>query len=47
MAIRIRKGSGNVFKDAGFPTPEATHLQIRSDLMPMRSLKCSIASRLP
>ena len=33
MAIRIKKGSGNVFKDVGFPTPEATHLQIRADLM--------------
>ena len=33
MVIRIRKGSGNVFKDAGFPPAEATHLQIRADLM--------------
>jgi predicted XRE-type DNA-binding protein len=33
MAIRIRKGSGNVYKDAGFPAVEAAHLQIRTDLM--------------
>ena len=33
MAERIRRSSGNVFKDAGFPPEEAAHLQIRSDLM--------------
>lgn len=33
MAIRIRRGSGNVFQDAGFPPEEAAHLLIRSDLM--------------
>lgn len=33
MTIRIRKGSGNVFKDVGFPAAEAAHLQIRTDLM--------------
>jgi predicted XRE-type DNA-binding protein len=33
MAIRIRRGSGNVFQDLGFPPDEAAHLLIRSDLM--------------
>lgn len=33
MAIRIRRGSGNVFEDLGFPPEEAAHLLIRSDLM--------------
>ena len=33
MAIRIRKGSGNVFEDVGFPKAEAAHLLIRTDLM--------------
>ena len=33
MATRIRKSSGNVFRDAGFPTGEAAHLLIRADLM--------------
>ncbi|MGI8402227.1 MAG: helix-turn-helix domain-containing protein [Gemmatimonadaceae bacterium] len=33
MTERIRRGSGNVFKDAGFPTEEAAHLLIRTDLM--------------
>ena len=33
MAIRIRRGSGNVFEDVGFPPEEAAHLLIRSDLM--------------
>ena len=33
MAERIRRSSGNVFKDAGFPPAEAAHLQIRTDLM--------------
>ena len=33
MAIRIRRGSGNVFQDVGFPPEEAAHLLIRSDLM--------------
>ena len=30
---RIRRSSGNVFKDLGFPAREAAHLLIRSDLM--------------
>ena len=33
MAIRIRRGSGNVFEDIGFPKAEAAHLLIRTDLM--------------
>jgi predicted XRE-type DNA-binding protein len=33
MVERIRRSSGNVFKDAGFPPEEAAHLQIRTDLM--------------
>ena len=33
MAIRIRRSSGNVFEDAGFPRPEAERLLIRSELM--------------
>ena len=33
MAERIRRSSGNVFKDVGFPPEEAAHLQIRTDLM--------------
>jgi predicted XRE-type DNA-binding protein len=33
MGERIRRSSGNVFKDAGFPPEEAAHLQIRTDLM--------------
>jgi len=33
MATHIRKSSGNVFQDAGFPPGEAAHLLIRADLM--------------
>lgn len=33
MAIRMRRSSGNVFEDAGFPRPEAERLLIRSELM--------------
>jgi predicted XRE-type DNA-binding protein len=33
MAIRIQRGSGNVFRDLGFPADEAAHLLIRTDLM--------------
>lgn len=33
MATRIRKSSGNVFRDAGFGAGEAAHLLIRADLM--------------
>ncbi len=33
MTERIRRSSGNVFKDLGFPPEEAAHLLIRADLM--------------
>ncbi len=33
MANRIRRSSGNVFADLGFPRQEAAHLLVRSDLM--------------
>lgn len=33
MAVRMQRGSGNVFRDLGFPAEEAAHLLIRSDLM--------------
>ncbi len=33
MAIKIQRGSGNVFSDLGFPPEEAANLQLRSDLM--------------
>jgi len=33
MAIKITRGSGNVFTDLGFPPEEAANLQLRSDLI--------------
>ncbi len=33
MAIRVRRSSGNVFRDLGFTRQEAEHLKIRADLM--------------
>jgi predicted XRE-type DNA-binding protein len=33
MTTKIRRSTGNVFKDLGFPTEEATNLKLRSDLM--------------
>ena len=33
MAARVRRASGNVFRDLGFPAGEAAHLKIRADLM--------------
>jgi predicted XRE-type DNA-binding protein len=33
MTTQVRKSSGNVFRDLGFPREEAEHLKIRSDLM--------------
>jgi len=33
MAIKITRGSGNVFTDLGFPPDEAANLQLRSDLI--------------
>lgn len=33
MAIKVRRSSGNVFRDLGFPREEAENLKIRADLM--------------
>ena len=33
MAIKMQRGSDNVFADLGFPPDEAANLQLRSDLM--------------
>ena len=33
MAIKVRRGSGNVCNDLGFADQEATNLHLRSDLM--------------
>ncbi|MDZ4865244.1 MAG: helix-turn-helix transcriptional regulator [Gemmatimonadota bacterium] len=33
MAIKITKGSGNVFRDLGFSPAEAEHLRVRAELM--------------
>lgn len=33
MATKLRRGSGNVFRDLGFNAEEAANLQLRSDLM--------------
>src|SRR5437667_9509654 len=33
MAIRIRRSTGNVFRDLGFPPQEAENLKLRTDLM--------------
>ncbi|MGV3710246.1 MAG: helix-turn-helix domain-containing protein [Gemmatimonas sp.] len=33
MAIKITRGSGNVFTDLGFAPDEAANLQLRSELM--------------
>lgn len=33
MTTRIRRSSGNVFRDLGFPKREAAHLLVRSDLI--------------
>ena len=33
MAIKITKGSGNVFRDLGFAPVEAEHLRVRAELM--------------
>ena len=33
MATRIRRSSGNVFRDLGFDPDEAENLRVRSDLM--------------
>ena len=33
MSTRIRRSSGNVFRDLGFSAEESTNLKLRSDLM--------------
>jgi predicted XRE-type DNA-binding protein len=33
MAIKITKGSGNVFRDIGFSPREAEHLRVRAELI--------------
>lgn len=33
MTTRVRRSSGNVFRDLGFSGEEATNLKLRSDLM--------------
>jgi predicted XRE-type DNA-binding protein len=33
MTTKIRRSSGNVFRDLGFSPQEAEHLKLRSDLM--------------
>ena len=33
MPVKMRRSSGNVFRDLGFEPLEAEHLRIRSDLM--------------
>ena len=33
MTIKIRRSSGNLFRDLGFSPEEATNLKVRSDLM--------------
>ncbi|MFN2400671.1 MAG: helix-turn-helix domain-containing protein [Gemmatimonadaceae bacterium] len=33
MAIKVERGSGNVFRDLGFSAEEAANLQLRSELM--------------
>ena len=33
MAIKITKGSGNVFRELGFSPVEAEHLRVRAELM--------------
>ena len=33
MSTKVRRSSGNVFRDLGFPKDEAEHLKVRSALM--------------
>lgn len=33
MSSRVRRASGNVYRDLGFPPEEAANLQARSDMM--------------
>jgi predicted XRE-type DNA-binding protein len=43
MAVKITKGSGNVFRDLGFSAVEAEHLRVRAELM--RALERLITRR--
>ena len=38
MAKKLRRSSGNVFRDLGFPAEQAENLRIRSELMARLSL---------
>ena len=33
MATKVTRSTGNVFRDVGFPPPEAENLRIRSEVM--------------
>ena len=33
MKLKVTRSSGNVFRDLGFPSAQAEHLLVRSDLM--------------
>jgi len=33
MKLKVMRSSGNVFRDLGFPSDQAEHLLVRSDLM--------------
>ena len=33
MTVKVRRSSGNVFRDLGFPREEAENLKMRTDLM--------------
>ena len=33
MTVKVRRSTGNVFRDLGFSKDEAEHLKIRTDLM--------------
>ena len=41
--VNLTRSTGNVFRDLGFPSDEAEHLKVRSDLM--LSLQKAIAAR--
>jgi len=45
MKLKVTQSSGNVFRDLGFPTEEAEHLLVRSDLM-IKIQKLIVARRL-
>ena len=43
MRVKMRRSTGNIFRDLGFPPDEAEHLRIRSDLL--IQLQKTISSR--